>query len=1033
MTAFAEDSPAPLRPRDASHAAFSFYLRSALGLSLLPLPDGATPSPAPQSFINPLVATPMPFAEYNNSQFLNFVGNLAPLFIVFGYLFAVSQLTKRLVVEKETRTREAMHIMGLSYGPFLLSWLVTYAVPVFLSSIIITATLALAVLDKTNAVLIFLLFLCFGTSTIALSTFLAAFFSKSRIAAIVAPVAFFVMALPSFALPDRTPSVAHVFLSVLSPSAFAEGTKLLFNLQRTTGAGMHDLFEENPGSYPLGVSIFMLAVDTVLYVALGVYVDAVMPSEWGVPKHPLFCIRFPWCPWSSVWGEAADEAEEARDSHHDVGGTFEEIDRAGRTPSVEMCAMRRVFDTDGTRTVAVDNLTHALYDGEISVLLGHNGAGKTTAINMMTGMLGMTSGDCYLAGHSVRHELRAVRQEIGMCPQHNILWEELTCKEHLEFFAGLKGNTSSEDRSAEAVRMLHAVDLADKADVAAGSLSGGMKRKLSVAVAFTGSPRVVFLDEPTAGMDVATRRFTWDLIKQMSPGRTIVLTTHFMDEADLLGNTIAIMSKGRLQCVGSSMFLKNRLGVGYTLTVACDSSRTGLAAPIVDLVKSHVHDANVLSEHAAELTMQLPMAGIPRFPALLESLENTGASLGVRGHGLSVTTLEEVFLRLAHEPTAGRDTDAAALLPIEDPTANAGTPLMKAAAVALSDDLCVQDRYSRIFTQRQGVEATLSRQLWSLLVKRLHNAKRDRKAQVVQLLLPVLCLLLAMLLTLIKFDNEPGIAMLPSEYGTTETPLVNCPAAFLTSGLPSSNVLNASTAAVSPVSEPTPQALSRHLLVTANAHTYKRLSSVVCNPSNVSVNHGAVAAYIMNNGSGWPHSLPLAVQEYAVMSMRTLTADPTLRFEVSSLPLPLTQSQKFVVGRIQGFVIGVFVMIPFTFIPATFVAWVVREREHKTKHLQTVSGMHYTMYWASNFVFDFCSFLITAVLALIIFACFNREEYIGTTSSSAHSRCCCSTVFPLSPGRTSSRRSSATTAWPRTSRCSSTSWPASSWSSASSS
>ena len=151
-------------------------------------------------------------------------------------------------------------------------------------------------------------------------------------------------------------------------------------------------------------------------------------------------------------------------------------------------------------------------------------------------------------------------------PQHDILYPNLTVEEHLQLFAAFKG-VPAKDQKAEVETIIQSVGLTEKRKAYTRTLSGGQKRKLSVGIAFIGGSRIVFLDEPTSGMDPYSRRFTWNVIRSHREGRVVVLTTHFMDEADLLGDRVAIMGDGRLRCCGSSLFLKNLFGVGYNMTI----------------------------------------------------------------------------------------------------------------------------------------------------------------------------------------------------------------------------------------------------------------------------------------------------------------------------------------------------------------------------------------------------------------------------------------------------------------------------------
>lgn len=161
-----------------------------------------------------------------------------------------------------------------------------------------------------------------------------------------------------------------------------------------------------------------------------------------------------------------------------------------------------------------------------------------------------------------------------------------------------------------------------------------------------GGSRVVFLDEPTCGLDPQSRRSVWDLLRSFKRGRAIVLTTHYMDEADILCDRIAIMSEGRLQCCGSSLFLKSRFGVGYNLSMT-RSSPSCCHSALTQLVKRHVPQAIPLSSAGGEMSFQLQSANKASFAQLFHELEENLDTLHVGSYGISMTTLEEVFLRLA--------------------------------------------------------------------------------------------------------------------------------------------------------------------------------------------------------------------------------------------------------------------------------------------------------------------------------------------------------------------------------------------------
>ena len=186
-----------------------------------------------------------------------------------------------------------------------------------------------------------------------------------------------------------------------------------------------------------------------------------------------------------------------------------------------------------------------MYEGQIFALLGHNGAGKTTTLSMLTGLYSATSGTAEVFGHQIFDELDEVRKFMGVCPQHDVLFDLLTPEEHLSLFYDFKGaNPDSKVKKAEIKKILQDIGLYYAKDKQAGTMSGGMKRKLSVGIAMCGDSKFVLLDEPTAGMDLSARRGLWEMLRSYRNGRIIILTTHYMDEADILGDRIGIMTAG---------------------------------------------------------------------------------------------------------------------------------------------------------------------------------------------------------------------------------------------------------------------------------------------------------------------------------------------------------------------------------------------------------------------------------------------------------------------------------------------------------
>lgn len=208
---------------------------------------------------------------------------------------------------------------------------------------------------------------------------------------------------------------------------------------------------------------------------------------------------------------------------------------------------------------AVDNIFFSVDKGSIFSLLGVNGAGKTTTIKMLCGLTRPTGGEAYVLSHNIHTELGEVKKLVNISPQDTSVASRLTVQENLEFIAGIYGADRKKQRE-KADEMIQYFHLQEVADRRAKVLSGGWQRKLSIAMALITEPQIIFLDEPTLGLDVLARRELWEVIRRMKEKITIILTTHYMEEAESLSDKVAVMVDGQIKAMGSVEELKEQTG-----------------------------------------------------------------------------------------------------------------------------------------------------------------------------------------------------------------------------------------------------------------------------------------------------------------------------------------------------------------------------------------------------------------------------------------------------------------------------------------
>jgi len=227
------------------------------------------------------------------------------------------------------------------------------------------------------------------------------------------------------------------------------------------------------------------------------------------------------------------------------------------TYGIELKGLRKEFGSK----VAVKDLDLQIPEGSLYALLGVNGAGKTTTIRMLTGLTKLSGGEAYVMGHSILSELDEVKKLVNISPQETSVAPNLTVRENLEFIAGIYGFDKGKTKE-KVKQMIEQFSMEEVENEKAKTLSGGWQRKLNIAMALITEPKVLFLDEPTLGIDVLARRELWRKIEALKGKITIILTTHYMEEAESLADEIAIMAKGELMAVGSPTELMRRTETG---------------------------------------------------------------------------------------------------------------------------------------------------------------------------------------------------------------------------------------------------------------------------------------------------------------------------------------------------------------------------------------------------------------------------------------------------------------------------------------
>uniref|UniRef100_A0AAQ4PAU9 ABC transporter domain-containing protein n=1 Tax=Gasterosteus aculeatus aculeatus TaxID=481459 RepID=A0AAQ4PAU9_GASAC len=1025
-------------------------------------------------------AQQMPYPCYVDDGFLRSLARSLPLYMTLAWIYSVAMIIKGIVAEKEARLKETVRIMGLRGSVYWLSWAASSLLPLAFSALLLSLVLKYGnVLQYSDPSVIFVFLLVFCLATITQCFFISVFFSKANLAAACGGLIYFVLYLPHvlcYAWRDVMGLQAKV-ASLLSCVAFGYGCEN-FAKYEVQGIGIQwyniNSSPEEGDNYTFIVSIIMMLVDAAIYCLLTWYIENVFPGQYGIPR-PWY---FPFT--ASYWcGTASTVA----------------IDPAG----VSVRNLVKIYKTG--KKLAVDGLSMDFYENQITSFLGHNGAGKTTTMSILTGLFPPTSGTALINGYDILTDMDSIRKYLGMCPQHNVLFNDLTVEEHIYFYARLKGRSRDEVK-IEMDQMLKDVGLPHKRKELAKNLSGGMQRKLSVAIAFVGGSKIVILDEPTAGVDPYARRGIWELLLKYKQGRTIILSTHHMDEADILGDRIAIISHGKMRCFGSSLFLKKRFGSGYYLTLVRDGTekmtaqRDGIihheakekdfsprsSSPDdgigsqswnntepsgrnpVAITAAHCLELAPTSSVGQEITYILPYGGATdgTFALLFQVLDLALADLGLTSYGISDTTLEEIFLKVAED--SGVDAEMPSKV----------TMCLHAITCWCEDVLSLYFTYALMINNLVGLTSTpdlkrnavvsgkgstvitgwelIRRQFMALFIKRFHHARRSRKGLIAQVVLPAVFVCLSLIFSLIvpPFTEYPSLELQQWMYtpqtnfysndgpdivevsNVVET-LVNKPG-FGTRcmiGNPIANLPCTSSGSdwftpsvdqsVTDVfingnwsmSNPSPpcqcstpkrtimlpdcppaagglppprriQNTTETLLDLTRRNVTDFLVKTFKRSGKTSVDAFLfLCLQVWFNNNAW-HGMAsfLGVANNAILRGNLPAGQDPSQYGISvyNHPLNLTKDQlssAALATSSTDVVVSICVIFAMSFIPASFVLFLIQERVNKAKHLQFVSGVNPAVYWLANFAWDMCNYFVPCLIVIFIFLCFQQKAYVS--------------------------------------------------------
>ncbi|XP_026675626.1 uncharacterized protein LOC108632621 isoform X2 [Ceratina calcarata] len=880
----------------------------------------------------------------------------------FALMMCVGAAVRHVVWERESQNAMVMSVMGLKPWRNTMAWFITTFVEVLIVMFsIATILLAGKILPKSDPSLILIMMIDYAFSVVTFCYMISTLCSSASLAAIITVVTFLLTFMPYVIViaMEAVIGLGYKLLICLNMStSFCYGC-LYAARKEVQGIGLtwDAMWEESSPGDPmsLGLVLLMIAFDGCIYAAIGYLVANYTNSDEESDTSSLTV------------------------SEKQAGVRFEGV--------------RKVYHTDQGDVTAVDDFTLKLSEGEVTSFLGRNGAGKTTIIKMLTGMQAPTNGEICLNG------IEGFKPDIGVCPQDNVLIGTLTPREHLMFYAKLKQPKDDATVERDVNEMLTSLELGRQEHEPVYRLSGGTKRRLCVALAFLGSPKLVILDEPGAGVDPAARRRIWRLIDQHRIGRTVILSTHHLDEADMLSDTVVVMHKGKILCTGSPLSLKMMHGRGYRLLVTfpadrdADSIDKKRLETLRGMIEDVVPNATINETSGTEVVVILPFQGMNgtqnNIVQVAKVLEDNKKMLGYSHFSLECDSLEQVFLDLCAR-------------------AEGGPSVIKASqdsVISVETGDVTMSKHDLINTEPTPRPSPI-RQIKALLKKRIWHFRKDWLTFAVGLFLPTMFVAVAMGFSLIRppSEDEPPLILTPKLYDTHPTyfySIDNGDDSFLQHvSLQLHDRFGDDYAGAwqtLPNDTGTCECLDGQQVCHGVSQAVEGLLQVLPGRPTLDWIVSTHQEYIEKRYGGWSLSHekdePLFVVWYnnkghhALPSYLSALNEAVLRasgvqgrLTTLNHPLRLSSDQlnrTTLLQHVADVGVALVLLIAFNLVAAQGSKELVRERLTEERRILYLAGVHPITYWITVLIWDFFVFGCSIVLAVIVFEIFGLPAYVA--------------------------------------------------------
>ena len=901
----------------------------------------------------------MKYTDYRRDYFGEILGYLIGFIIIISTLGQFSLYLYRFVNEKEKKIKGFMKIMGLGESEYILSFFIQYVIISIIISLINTFLLQI-VLRHIPFYFLFILIFLYNLNIFSLAYFFQSFFGRTKLAITISIAIYFIMYCSYYIyFYEKIEIIYKILLSVFPPICLNSGILLFSKFEYHFRNFKNEDFWVNHYNFSIAIIYLILIIDFFIYLILGSYFNNIIPYNYCIQKPWYFlCSCKYWCNKGFKKDKNINtinnidlKSEEEELYHKSDKYEYKIKYDTYKIKTDEILKIRNITKKIGKKKI-LENINLNIYKNEIFTLIGKNGSGKSILISIITGILKSDKGEVLYNKSNILNifNMELLRKKIGFCPKEDIIFDHLSIREHLELFGKLKG-INSKDINEKIDKIISIFKLEKIQYISSKKLSQSERRKLSIMISLIGENEFLFLDQPTNGLDMNSKRILWDYLKYQCIGKFVILMTNDLEEAIILSNRIGIICSGKIYSVGSLSFLIEKFAKNMSLIVKTYGEKQN--DEIINFIKSNLSENIIYEILKDKIIFKILIKEFESKKTFLEILEKNMNDLKVKSYSISMPSLCDALLNIPSKEN-DNDKDKENQFLFEKFINN------KSKIKFLTDFIVCLKR--KIIITIKDIKQLLTDIICPILLiglcYGLYQIDMKKKSFPLEVNIDIMGKQIIPIYTTDNDVNSETIMEYLNNYENISSVHIN------NYDCKDDNLRAPIKKYIEDLYELTKdneENKEKVLDMTKDNYIGYYSSILILSEDIIKKKY----QYIITLNSRIKHCIPIYIN-FLYKSILESLIDKNINVKFIHYPMPLTFNLQKKKSDFNKIIIIILIGISFSLISGNLISIIVREKENKSKHMMILSGMNIFSYWLANFFIDLIYYYFIAGICILI-------------------------------------------------------------------